>query len=429
VEGANLASLLSNRDQRRLPMTKNPILRACLFLPLVCIGVLAACDNNSNPVSEAEEPDELTMAESPRQLLKLDPLTVMSRNVYLGGDIGPVLGVGFSDLKLLSEVAAGVWGEVQENDFNERAVVLVDEIQEKQPDIVGIQELAQFVVLNFDGAGAYIPDYAGIVDFKGILEAELLTRGLPYSFVAVQENTTVQVPVAGMEIPGMFLPTQLVQLTIRDGVLARNGLKIEGISQGNYAAKVPLGVGPDGNPIELKRGWIRVDVDYKGVPHHFITTHMEVQGFSEIQVLQAQELLGHVAGLSGVTVLLGDFNSDATASKGDLSWTPTHKMITKAGFGDAWERTKWGRRAPGLTCCHLSDLSNNTSTFSQRIDFIFIRTIGLRRPLKRYPGLMALDVIGDEPQDRTVPNQLWPSDHGGLVADFYGSPTWFRRLR
>lgn len=104
-------------------------------------------------------------------------------------------------------------------------------------------------------------------------------------------------------------------------------------------------------------------------------------------------------------------------------------MITKAGFGDAWERTKLGRRAHGLTCCHLSDLSNNTSTFDQRIDFIFIRTIGLRRPLKRYPGLMALDVIGDEPQDRTVPNQLWPSDHGGLVADFYGSPTWFRRLR
>ena len=388
-------------------MQMNQILRSVLFLPLMCIGVLAACVDNANPMAEVEELDELTMAESPKQLLKLDPLTVMSRNVYLGGDIAPVLGVGFSDLRLLSEVAAGVWGEVQGNDFTERALALVDEIQEKKPDIVGIQELAQFVVLNIDGVGNYIPDYAGIVDFQGILEAEIEARGLPYAFIAVQENTTVRVPVAGMEvpetvIPGGFLPTQMVQLTIRDGVLAREGLKIQATSQGNYATKVPLGIGPDGSPIELKRGWIRVDVDYKGVPHHFITTHMEVQSFSSFQVQQAQELLDRVAGLDGVTVLLGDFNSDATARKGDPSWTPTHKMITKAGFGDAWERTRWGRRAPGLTCCHLSDLSNSTSTFDERIDFIFVRTIGLRSPLKRYPGLMALAVIGDEPQDRTV---------------------------
>lgn len=415
-------------------MRLNPILRAVWFFPLVCIGGLAACDDGANPVAEEKEPDELTMAESPKVLLKLDPLTVMSRNVYLGGDIAPVLGVGFSDLQALSEVAAGAWGEVQGNDFEERAVALVDEIEENRPDIVGIQELAQFVVLNFDGVGGYIPDLPGIIDFKAILETEIQNRGLPYYFEAVQDNTKVQVPIAVVPVPeevfpGGFLPTQMVQLTIRDGVLVRQGLDIQGTSQGNYATTVPVGVGPDGNPIELKRGWIQVDVNYKGVPHHFITTHMEVQGFSSFQVLQTQELLDRVAGLDGVTVLLGDFNSDATASEGDPSWTPTHKMIKKAGFGDAWERTRWGRRFAGLTCCHLSDLSNSTSTFDQRIDFIFVRTIGLRRPIKRYPGLMALDVIGDEPQDRTVENQLWPSDHGGLVADFYGSPTWFRRLR
>lgn len=410
-------------------MTLNPILRACLFFPLVCIGVLAACDDSANPVTSTEEPDELTMTESPKQLLELEPLTVMSRNVYLGGDIGPVLGVGFGDLKRLSDVAAGVWGEIQGNDFSERAVALVDEIAEKSPDIVGIQELARFLILNLNfGTGSF--DLTGVVDFETILEAELQARGLPYSFAAVQENTTVQVPVAGIGEGAGFIPTQLIRLTIRDAFLVRDGLEIQGLSQGNYAARVPLGVGPDGNPIELKRGWIRVDADVGGVPHHFITTHMEIQSFSSIQVQQAEELLNQVAGgLDGVTVLLGDFNSDAAASRGDPSWTPTHKIVTKAGFGDAWERAKWGRQAQGLTCCHLSDLSNPAATFDQRIDFIFVRTLGLQSPMKSYPGLMALDVIGDQPHDRTGPNQLWPSDHAGLVADFYGSPSWFHRLR
>jgi hypothetical protein len=417
-------------------MTSNPILRAVLFLPLVCIGLLAACDDSANPVAEVEEPDELTMAESPRMLLKLNPLTVMSRNIYLGGDIGAVLAVGFGDLKLLAEAAKGVWDEVQGNDFNERVVALVDEIQEKRPDIVGIQELAQFVVLDVEygptGEPTYTPDYSTLLDFQTILEGELQDRGLPYSFIETVENTVVQAPVAGFDMGGTFVPTQFIQLTIRDGVLVHEGLKVDEHSKGNYAATVPLLTDPSGNPIlELKRGWIRVDADYQGVPHHFISTHLEIQSFLPIQVAQTQELLGQVAaGLDGVTVLLGDFNSDATASSGDPSWTPSYQMITKAGFGDAWQRTFWRGRAPGLTCCHLSDLSNPTAaTFNQRIDFIFVRTVGLRRPIKRYPGLMALDVFGDEPQDRTSPNQLWPSDHAGLVADFYGSPNWFRRLR
>jgi len=307
------------------------------FQPITAFSLLftllVGCDESAHPLAE-DLPEELQMTSAPFRSPVKDPLTVMSRNLYHGGDIGPVLAVGFSDLALLTATAARVWEEVQANDFNERVVALVDEIEEAMPDIIGLQELAQFVIFGLNpSTGGY--DFAGVIDFETILVGELTSRGLPYSFVAVQENTVVRVPVAGFQTSEQYVPTQLVQLSIRDGVLVRNGLHIDDVSQGNYGAIVPLGVDPFGNPIEMKRGWIRVDAQVDGVPHHFVSTHMEIQSFAPFQLMQTEELLTEVvADLDGVTVLMGDFNSDAAASPGAQSWTPTYLEITSAGFSD-----------------------------------------------------------------------------------------------
>ena len=238
----------------------------------------------------------------------------MSRNVYFGGGIRPVLAAGFGDLEKLASAAAGVWAEVQVNNFRERVVALVDEIEAARPEVIGLQELARFLTLQLNQTDGSL-GITGVVDFQTILERELRARSLPYSFVAVQENTKVEVPVAVADYGTGFVPTQLVQLTIRDAVLVRRGLNVRGVSQGNYQAVMYLGPDPFGNPIEMKRGWIKVDAEVNGMPHHFVSTHLEMQAFSPIQVLQTQELLTEiVADLSGVTVLMGDFNSDAAAA-------------------------------------------------------------------------------------------------------------------
>ncbi len=421
-------------------MTRLKSFRIPLFLSILAVGLLAGCDDGSQPLTPDLEED-LQVTAKPFKSLIRNPLTVMTRNVYHGGDIGPVLAVGFSDLEALSQAAAGVWAEVQANDFRERAVALVDEIETARPDIVGIQEFARFVTLGLNfTSGEY--DLTGVIDFEAILQGELDARGLPYSVLAVQDNTVVRVPVAGFKSDGRFIPTELVQLEVRDGVLARNDLDVEDVTQGNYEAVQILGVDPFGAPIEMKRGWIRVDADIDGVPHHFITTHMEIQPFSSVQLLQTEELLTEVVdGLDGITVLMGDFNSNAAGSPGDPTWTRTYREVLEAGFEDSWKVAHPGRSWEGLTCCHASDLLNPMPDFDQRIDFIFIRTEGAKQPKaqfrrtgpiwpqRSFPGAMSVEIIGDDPNLKTEPSGLWPSDHAGLVADFWMAPGQFKKLK
>jgi endonuclease/exonuclease/phosphatase family metal-dependent hydrolase len=409
-------------------MTRSIGFRIPQFLPILALGLLAGCDDGSQPLNP-ELQDDLQVTAKPFNSPVKDPVTVMTRNVYHGGDIGPVLAVGFSDLEVLTQAAAGVWAEVQANDYHERAVSLVDEIEAGRPDIAGLQELARFITFGLDmSEGVY--GVTGVIDFEAILQEELDARGLPYSVLTVQDNTVVRVPVAGFDAGGQFIPTELVQLEVRDGILVRNDLDVRQVTQGNYDAVQVLGIDPFGAPIEMKRGWIRVDADIDGVPHHFITTHMEIQPFSSVQLLQTEELLTEIVdGLDGVTVLMGDFNSNAAGSLGDPTWTPTYQEILFAGFQDAWSMANPGYASEGLTCCHDSDLRNSVPDFDQRIDFIFIRTNALKGPKGRFPGAMNVEIIGNDPFMKTTPTGLWPSDHAGLVADFWMAPGQSKKLK
>jgi len=402
-------------------MTLRDPFRTPLIGVLALLGLTVGCEPESHPFAEVA-PDALHILEAPAASAALHPLTVMTRNLYHGGDIAPVLAVGFSDLELLTETAAGVWAEVQGNDFHERVVALVDEIEAADPAVVGLQELAEFTTFALNPAtGSFV--VTGGIDFEAILEEELSSRGLPYSILAVQPSTVVRVPVAGMDMGGTFIPTQLVQLAVQDGVLARNDLTVESVTQANYGVAVPLGTDPFGNPIEMKRGWIRVDTDVGGVAHHFVSTHMEIQPFAPYQMLQTEELLTEVVGgLDGVTILMGDFNSNAAGSEGDPTWTPTYQMVRESGFTDLWAMTHPGSASQGLTCCQASDLLNPVPTFYERVDFIFMKADALKGPDGHLPGVATIELVGVDPELKTVPNGLWPSDHAGLVADLFWAP-------
>jgi endonuclease/exonuclease/phosphatase family metal-dependent hydrolase len=153
-------------------------------------------------------------------------------------------------------------------------------------------------------------------------------------------------------------------------------------------------------PLLNLRGWASVDVESDGRRFRFVTTHLEAD-HPGIRSLQAMEMIASAGNTSLPLVFVGDFNASANPPI-----DPAYGQFLAAGFVDAWTRKHPSR--PGLTCCHLPDLSNPTSVgfFDQRIDLVLFRGDFRVEDIR---------VVGEEPGDRTR-SGLWPSDHAGVIA-------------
>ena len=370
--------------------------------------LFAACDDGIGPNSADQGGPEFSRSAFGRgDRDARDSFTVLTRNVYIGADIAPIFGADFTDPVAISEAAASVWAAVQSTDFEDRAAALAEEIAEHRPRLVGLQEVARFITLD----ASFQP--TGILDFLEILKSEMAAHGLTYEMIETQENTHVTMPIAYALEPDFHF-TEYVDFTDRDVVLARSDVSIIDTDKGNYAANYPLVPGQ----VVLERGWIRVDTEYRGETFHFVNTHLEGQSLAPVQALQLEELVGSVlVGLQGVTVLVGDLNSDAEGGPGAPSWTPTYEELIDDGFVDTWEQANPRSRRHGYTCCHDPDLMNLRSSLDQRIDFVLVRT-SEESVARRLMGSVHAEVLGDETEDLTN-GGLWPSDHGGVFTTLH----------
>jgi endonuclease/exonuclease/phosphatase family metal-dependent hydrolase len=383
---------------------RNP--RLVAFPALACLVFAVGCSDRDLPTA-GEFYEEGAVAEAPA-FPGGEALKVLTRNMYMGGDVGLVFGADLTDPASVAAAATAVWGQIQATNFPERAKALAAEIEDAGPHLVAIQEIPRYVILD----DAFQP--VGLQDHLGILMAEL--QGLPYTVAGIQENTTAVMPV--------FLQTGLhyVQYTDRIAVLVREDLSVTEVDHGTYGAHYQLAP-----TLDLKRGWIRVSANVGGVPYHFVNTHLEVQSFAPVQAGQAQELLGAVTGdLDGVTILLGDLNSDAAAGPGASSWTPTYETLVAAGFQDAWKLDHPGRSPSSFTCCQDKLLMNEESALAERIDFVLVRSADRQGGEFRIPGSIHVEMVGGDEMDRTSPTGLWPSDHAGLLAGFQIPSAIFR---
>jgi endonuclease/exonuclease/phosphatase family metal-dependent hydrolase len=360
-----------------------------------------------------------------REYASGDPrtVTVMTRNIYLGGNInrpiraaldrtGPkgVLALGHANHELRKVVTR--------TDFTTRSKLLADEIAGTRPDLIGLQEVAlwRHGPMQLDHVGR--PDATQVdFDFLDMLLAELASRGVRYEIVHVQEESDVEAPAfTGNPFTGTAGSAADVRLTDRDVILVRSesGLRIEGSGGGEFSRHVEVKLAD--TTFQFVRGYAWADVAVGSAHLRFVTTHLESQS-SQVARAQAEELLNGPAGdISVPTVIACDCNSNpaspAARSALPIGSGAAYRLITDGhGFSDLW-LDQPNRDGPGRTAW-LSELVNDeTADFERRIDLVLARSAD--------PGRIVanrVEVTGDELNDRDPVSKLWPSDHAGVVVE------------
>jgi len=312
-------------------------------------------------------------------------LTVMTRNLYLGANLDPIVKAK-SLPAALSAVEAG-WAQVQANDFPVRARAIAREIAAVKPDFVGFQEAVLYRTQTPPDFTATPATHVAL-DYVAELRKAIAARKLKYRFVAVA-------PWTDAELPSGSPATMDIRLTVRDALLVHvdKKLRIKRVRKVQYATVTPLI--PD--VVVAKRGFIYADATKNGHVFRVATTHLE--SFNDTsQVAQGQELGRALSAGKVPTVLLGDLNSRA-----DGTGTPTHANLLALAFKDAW--TQAHPNDVGLTCCHGDDLRELGGPFYSRIDYVLLKN-GFRG--------VAAGIVGQSPSDRI--DGLWPSDHAGVWA-------------
>ena len=324
-------------------------------------------------------------------------VTVMTRNLYFGADLSPVIAATSPTQFVLA--AAGAYDQGVASDWNGRAMQWAKEIAASKPDLVGLQEAVVWST-ETPANPADGPDADNVVaDFTHLLLTDLASLGVPYTSASSDTGYDV-------EAPGAFpLGLMDVRLTQHDVILARveARLRVANPQSGQYAAQHAIPT--VGGPIPLPWAWASVDASIGGHTFRFATTHLD-SNFGDTQVAQAQEFLSGAGSTTLPLVWAGDFNSDADATTvtGVPPDTATYKSLLASGLIDSWAVARPGDR--GYTCCENANLDNALPTLDRRIDLV----------LTRGPWLpVSATLVGADPSDKTA-GGLWPSDHAGVVV-------------
>ncbi|MEO1575591.1 MAG: hypothetical protein AAFU65_11605, partial [Pseudomonadota bacterium] len=287
-----------------------------------------------------------------------EPITVMTRNVYVGADIFRVVN---ADPVLIVPTIAEVYATVVETDFAARAELLADEIATYQPHLVGLQEVS-LVRRQSPGDvffGNPVPATDIDMDFLQMLMDALAARNLPYSVAASVDNADIELPLIAES------SLDDVRLTDRDVTLVRDDVVLQDAITGNYSDNVIINL--SGAVIDFNRGYTSVDVAIDGRDYRFVNTHLEVGSQPAIQGQQANEMIGLLADETRPLILVGDINASP-----DSSAQQAYARLTAAGFVDLWTERAVDDDDPGLTCCFSETLDDQAPDLTSRIDVLMV---------------------------------------------------------
>ena len=157
-------------------------------------------------------------------------LVVMTRNLYVGADLGAITSLDPLDPLYLQKLAAAVTAVYQtavvQNDFRVRVTGLVDEIVAAGPDLVGLQEASVFRVQSPGDLvdGGTTPASVVVIDYLQVLIEALAARGAHYAVVSASTNSDVELPMLNPVTGGI----DDARLTDQDAILARTGASRNG---------------------------------------------------------------------------------------------------------------------------------------------------------------------------------------------------------
>jgi endonuclease/exonuclease/phosphatase family metal-dependent hydrolase len=349
-------------------------------------------------------------------------VTVMTRNIYLGGNITrPIRAAldrtGTEGVLALGHANHELREVVDRTDFTTRSKLLAEEIAAARPDLVGLQEVAlwRHGPLQLDQIGK--PNATEIdYDFLTTLVADLTNRGVRYQIVQVQQESDVEAPAfTGNPFTGNAGSAEDVRLTDRDVILVRtgSGIRIEGSGSGHYSQQFTVKLGDTTFPFVRGYGWADVAVGSSRL--RFITTHLESQS-TKLARAQAEDLLnGPAANTDLSTIIACDCNSNpaspAAHSAIPIGSGAAYRLITNDhGFSDLW-RQQPGDPGAGNTAGLSELVDDQAPEFERRIDLV------LARSAPAVPVVVSsAEVTGNDLTDRDPVSKLWPSDHAGVVV-------------
>ncbi len=267
--------------------------RPFVLVAVLVASLLAACGSGPAAPSVATSSSAAECRNAGGKKLT----TVLTRNLYLGADLGPAI-QATSQAEFLAATTA-IWQMVQRNDFHVRAQGIADEIAAARPELVGLQEAYTWTYATSPTAEETI-----VYDFVGSITDALAERGLAYRPVASIELTDLQAPILVSVSPVTLAYLRMIDhgvVLAREDVHARNG-------QGHvFSSLLPIQI--LGQPSQVKRGWVSVEVKHQGEWFTFVSTHLEAYHWY-YRWLQAQELAAAGQAIRGRLVLVGDLNSD-----------------------------------------------------------------------------------------------------------------------
>jgi len=351
--------------------------------------ILFACSAGADPAAAASR--DVASAELAHG--RGAPVGVLTRNLYLGAELTPVIQA--ADFPHFLAATTAVWAMVNRNDFHVRARAVAEEVAWTRPALIGLQEAYTWRLQDPGDAltGGTTAATTVIYDYVPELLAQLQRRGLHYRVAAQVELFDFEAPIA---------TGQDVRMTDHGVVLARADVETRSPVGQVFSTLLPVQVLGQAHPV--KRGWASVEARVRGGAwFRFVTTHLESY-HPGVRVAQAQELAAVLAGETGPVVLVGDLNSHP-GEEGEA-------VLAAAGFTDTWSTLYPARQ--GLTCCWPEDLTVSSPPappFYERIDYVLYR--GSAGGGAEIRPLLA-DVLGDRPWERE--RGVWPSDHSGLAA-------------
>ena len=404
-------------------MTPRSSLKSLFAVLLALAMTLVATPSQAAPPGPARDGGQSAAAPG-------KPITVMTRNLYLGADINRPIqaalaaqAVGGTPQDILVALANGseiTRAIVDETDFTVRAGLLAEEIRCTSPDVVGLQEVALWRSGTLELGAVGVPNAQTVdYDFLQLLLDELNADGPLYRAEVIGLRADVESPsFTGSPFDGTIGGSrQDVRLTMRDVILVREtaSLRVTGEQDEIYDANLSLGV--LGATFDFDRGYQWVDVRAGGRDFRVVNTHLEAFS-SDLALAQAVQMVDEATAEDRSTVIVCDCNSDPLDEriKTQIGDTVPHKaaydFITQT-YTDQW--LQWAPAEDGWTSGLNETVDEVPPSWTHRIDMVFGRTAG--------GGALGVDrgeVTGTELDDRDAATGLWPSDHAGVVLRLRG---------